>query len=213
MSRFNLETLPRCGAKTRSGNPCQRYGNKANGRCKLHGGRSTGAKTTEGKLAVRVNALVNIFIWHFNKRYDLPIKPSDWENAITAYLQLCELSKELNQSASDAVTEIVGRYRVELEATKYCIAEYDGIEALVLIQSALDHYYKDMASDHLKFHLYAPVYPAPYFDNLQGSKAELRHEMQLLVNVGNKVSKSHLRNYISPEQKRLKEFLKLKKQR
>ena len=33
-------TMPRCGAKTRSGKPCQRIGNKRNGRCKLHGGRA-----------------------------------------------------------------------------------------------------------------------------------------------------------------------------
>ena len=33
-------TMPRCGAKTRSGKPCQRIGNKRNGRCKLHGGNA-----------------------------------------------------------------------------------------------------------------------------------------------------------------------------
>ena len=38
----------RCGAVTRSGYPCRRPGNKINGRCKLHGGRSTGPKTKEG---------------------------------------------------------------------------------------------------------------------------------------------------------------------
>ena len=32
--------MPRCGAKTRGGKPCQRIGNKRNGRCKLHGGRA-----------------------------------------------------------------------------------------------------------------------------------------------------------------------------
>ena len=44
MSKFELATLPKCGAKTRSGSCCQRYGTKANGRCKLHGGRSKGQK-------------------------------------------------------------------------------------------------------------------------------------------------------------------------
>lgn len=33
-------SMPRCGAKTRSGKPCQRAGTKRNGRCKLHGGRA-----------------------------------------------------------------------------------------------------------------------------------------------------------------------------
>ena len=38
----------RCLAKTRKGTPCQRPAFKHNGRCSLHGGLSTGAKTAEG---------------------------------------------------------------------------------------------------------------------------------------------------------------------
>ena len=38
----------RCGAKTRRGAACLRPANKKNGRCQLHGGASTGAKTEEG---------------------------------------------------------------------------------------------------------------------------------------------------------------------
>ena len=38
----------RCAARTRKGTACQRPGNKVNGRCKLHGGRSTGPRTAEG---------------------------------------------------------------------------------------------------------------------------------------------------------------------
>jgi hypothetical protein len=38
---------PRCGAKTRRGTPCQCPA-MANGRCRLHGGLSTGPKTAEG---------------------------------------------------------------------------------------------------------------------------------------------------------------------
>ena len=38
----------RCEARTRRGTPCQRPGNKINGRCKLHGGHSTGPWTAEG---------------------------------------------------------------------------------------------------------------------------------------------------------------------
>jgi len=38
-----------CGAKTRKGTGCQRPANKKNGRCRLHGGASTGAKTSEGR--------------------------------------------------------------------------------------------------------------------------------------------------------------------
>ena len=38
----------RCGAKTRRGTECQRPAYKRNGRCPLHGGKSTGARTPEG---------------------------------------------------------------------------------------------------------------------------------------------------------------------
>lgn len=51
---------PKCGAKTRKGTPCQappvwrRLEDRArNGRCKLHGGLSTGAKTEAGREAIR----------------------------------------------------------------------------------------------------------------------------------------------------------------
>ncbi len=47
---------PRCGAKAKStGEPCQGPA-MANGRCRLHGGLSTGPKTEEGKAKVRVAA-------------------------------------------------------------------------------------------------------------------------------------------------------------
>jgi hypothetical protein len=38
-----------CGATTRAGTPCKRTDIYGNGRCKFHGGLSTGAKTEEGK--------------------------------------------------------------------------------------------------------------------------------------------------------------------
>ena len=38
----------RCEAKTRKGTPCQRPAYRRNGRCSLHGGRSTGPKTEDG---------------------------------------------------------------------------------------------------------------------------------------------------------------------
>lgn len=42
----------RCGAKTRRGTVCQCPG-MANGRCRLHGGLSTGPKTAEGIERIR----------------------------------------------------------------------------------------------------------------------------------------------------------------
>ena len=37
------EEIPRCGAKTRPGHPCGHYA-MANGKCRYHGGKSTGAR-------------------------------------------------------------------------------------------------------------------------------------------------------------------------
>ena len=45
-----------CGATNRAGNPCQRLAGK-NGRCHLHGGKSTGAKTKAGKKKAARRAL------------------------------------------------------------------------------------------------------------------------------------------------------------
>ena len=42
----------RCGAKTRNGTPCQRPANKKNGRCRLHGGASSGPRTESGRARI-----------------------------------------------------------------------------------------------------------------------------------------------------------------
>lgn len=44
-----------CGAKTRKGTPCKLRSIYRSGRCKYHGGLSTGAKTLEGKKKVALN--------------------------------------------------------------------------------------------------------------------------------------------------------------
>ena len=41
-NQFDLDTLHICGARTRSGGLCKHKGNIRNGRCKRHGGASTG---------------------------------------------------------------------------------------------------------------------------------------------------------------------------
>jgi hypothetical protein len=48
----NPDNAPRCGAKTRSGSPC-RSAAMPNGRCRMHGGPSTGPRTEAGKAAIR----------------------------------------------------------------------------------------------------------------------------------------------------------------
>lgn len=49
-----LRGLP-CGATTRAGRPCKRTDLYGNGRCKFHGGLSTGPKTAAGKARALAN--------------------------------------------------------------------------------------------------------------------------------------------------------------
>ncbi len=42
----------RCGTKTRRGTPCQRPANKRSGRCRLHGGASSGPRTEQGRAKI-----------------------------------------------------------------------------------------------------------------------------------------------------------------
>lgn len=48
----DFSKAPRCGAKTRAGGSCQCPA-MPNGRCRLHGGLSTGPKTSEGIERIR----------------------------------------------------------------------------------------------------------------------------------------------------------------
>ena len=53
---YDMKIWTVCGAKTRKGTPCQNSRLFKNGRCKLHGGLSTGPKSPEG----RARSLVNL---------------------------------------------------------------------------------------------------------------------------------------------------------
>ena len=44
-----VESNETCGARTRAGTPCKRRDLYRSGRCKLHGGLSTGSRTAKGK--------------------------------------------------------------------------------------------------------------------------------------------------------------------
>ena len=46
----------RCGAKTRAGTPCQRQDLGAGARCRMHGGRSSGPTSEEGKAKAALNS-------------------------------------------------------------------------------------------------------------------------------------------------------------
>jgi hypothetical protein len=50
----NPGNAPRCGARTRAGTPCKAAA-MPNGRCRMHGGPSTGPKTEAGKAKIRAS--------------------------------------------------------------------------------------------------------------------------------------------------------------
>lgn len=50
----DLKSL-RCGARTRAGTPCKQKAIYINGRCKFHGGLSTGPRTPDGKRRSAMN--------------------------------------------------------------------------------------------------------------------------------------------------------------
>ena len=72
------DDIPRCGAKTRSGGHCGHY-SMPNGRCRYHGGKSTGAKNPRVKHGMYTKA------------------------AIAEQNYLNELIREANQAAVDLV--------------------------------------------------------------------------------------------------------------
>ncbi len=53
--RQNAAVPERCGAKTRTGTPCQARRLPSRKRCKWHGGASTGPRTERGKRVVALN--------------------------------------------------------------------------------------------------------------------------------------------------------------
>lgn len=50
----------RCGSKTRAGHACKKYHLYPNGRCRLHGGLSSGPRTAAGKAKVTKNLKIHI---------------------------------------------------------------------------------------------------------------------------------------------------------
>ena len=57
--RGNPASAPRCGARTRAGRPCQAPAVTGKTRCRMHGGRSTGARTPEGLARLRAAATIH----------------------------------------------------------------------------------------------------------------------------------------------------------
>lgn len=56
-----------CGARTRAGTPCKRIDLNGNGRCRMHGGMSTGPRSKAGKARARANLKLRWKPMDYNK--------------------------------------------------------------------------------------------------------------------------------------------------
>lgn len=169
MTRFNLEKLPLCGATTRSGTKCRRRGSKQNGRCKLHGGKSTGAKTRAGKIASSKNALQIGPDWLLGvaiaKKEPFYAETVDCLSKIKTLL----LSERFN---SRRLNLLVEQHKDAMEVMKFVILEDHGIVDFILLQSALDHYYRNINAEHVKSHVYFPLFTLPQFSIIRSEAQE-----------------------------------------
>ena len=161
MNRFDLNSLPKCGAKTRSGNSCKRFGNKTNGRCKLHGGKSTGAKSKDGKLVVSKNAVTNFGNWIYKRNIKIETM-NRVDHVINELITLAKSNLE-SREVDDKLVQLFNEYRIDVESLKYGIVNKFGINTFLIVQSALDRYYKVINNNHMKFHVLLPTVEAPYF--------------------------------------------------
>ncbi|EGR0550173.1 hypothetical protein FDM56_14105 [Vibrio cholerae] len=147
--RFDLSKLPACGANTRKGTPCKRRGNRSNGRCKLHGGLSTGPSTEIGKAISKHNA---------KKSFpdDLFFKVENQELLLKAHAANALLVHLMTKEEIDwrEVNQVVHDNLMALEYSKWRLVEYSTPLTLLVLQTALDSYYQDTKAPHLKFHVF-----------------------------------------------------------
>ncbi|MBM7038214.1 HGGxSTG domain-containing protein [Vibrio ulleungensis] len=189
--RFNLDTLPLCGAKTRSGGTCKRRGSKTNGRCKLHGGKSTGAKTAQGKRASSLNARQSIPDWFW-----APFKMQWLDNPLLDEATSCCHKLMRHQQNPAAINELVAKHQIALEVMKYAILQVHGTAMFITIQGALDHYYQDINSTHIEFHVYYPLISSPMYYRPE-SKAQTAYADKWL----------HKKDFIGREMRKLEKRL------
>lgn len=150
--RFDLSALPLCGATTRAGTPCKRRGSKLNGKCKLHGGNSTGPNTRTGKLNSSRNAAKKLPTWAVCKITDK--EQTLFSEACQALQMIKTLGPNIPKNGDTIINRVVGAHREALEVMKFAILRQLGDEDFILLQAALDYYYQDSGAKHLKCHVH-----------------------------------------------------------
>lgn len=154
-----------CEAKTRQGSLCKNEGNARNGRCHLHGGSSTGPKSSMGKLKISQNAAKKMPKWSLgvltNKDQGLIDKA-----LIAAKVLMRIVEGTYGIWTDERLNTFISGRLIELEVMKYEILKRMGNQTFVVVQSALDHYYQDQMSPHTECHLYFWHSSSPHFPRI-----------------------------------------------
>jgi hypothetical protein len=110
MSNEPTHNPMRCGARTRRGAPCRSWSVRGRRRCRMHGGKSTGPRTAEGR--ARIAAA--------NTTHGERTKAAKAERAQLAKLgkAIRLLGKEENTEAEyQEIAEALDAFRVRMDST------------------------------------------------------------------------------------------------
>ncbi|OEB65300.1 hypothetical protein BBM84_10510 [Vibrio parahaemolyticus] len=166
--RFDLTALPLCGATTRAGTPCKRRGSKLNGKCKLHGGQSTGPRTKSGKLKSSRNAAKKMPTWAMCKITDK--EQALFNQAYQALQVIKTLGPNIPKHGDTTLNTVVEVNREALEVMKFAILQEFGMQDFILLQAALDHYYQDSGAPHLECHVHYTLFSHPQFNRWRSQR-------------------------------------------
>jgi hypothetical protein len=103
-----------CGAKTRRGTLCTLKGNGKGGRCRFHGGKSTGPRTVAGRIAIAAAARRRWERWREENGRLLPDLSAQYERTVRkAFAEATGVEFHLQQA------EEVDRWRIDQSNTAW----------------------------------------------------------------------------------------------
>ena len=109
--------MANCGAKTRSGQPCKSKA-MANGRCRMHGGKSTGAPK-ENKNAVKAGSIYSKYLSDDENSFIDEVGIGDLTHEIKiAKLQVLRIQKEMQANKDGTDLELQAASVTERDGQK-----------------------------------------------------------------------------------------------
>ncbi len=111
-------------------------------------------------MASSKNALQMAPTWLFGAT--IPKKEPLYTEAVSCTQKIKQLVFS-EQFDSQKLNKLVAAHKEALEVMKFYILERFGITAFILIQGALDHYYRNVNAEHVKHHVFFPLFTLPHF--------------------------------------------------